>query len=134
MVRVPAEQTLGDYLNSGWMKGVEKASIEDITINGFPAMLVAAADGDQWQFKGPCAALRQRRLPLHLRGEAEDHRERAQRAGDRQLVPPPDAGGVPRLPRLLRIKVITASSPVTPWIRYRTAWPASTTPPSASAC
>ena len=50
VVRVPAEQSLGDYLNSGWMEGVEKASTEDITINGFPAAS-ATAKGDQWQFK-----------------------------------------------------------------------------------
>jgi predicted Zn-dependent protease len=50
VVRVPAEQTLGDYLNSGWMENVDKASTEDITINGFPAAS-ALAHGDQWQFK-----------------------------------------------------------------------------------
>jgi predicted Zn-dependent protease len=50
VVRVPAEQTLGDYLNSGWMENVEKASTEDLTINGFPAAS-AIAHGEQWQFK-----------------------------------------------------------------------------------
>ncbi|WJR81982.1 M48 family metalloprotease [Bradyrhizobium sp. NP1] len=50
VVRVPAEQSLGDYLNSGWMEGVDKSSTEDITINGFPAAS-AVAHGDQWQFK-----------------------------------------------------------------------------------
>jgi predicted Zn-dependent protease len=50
VVRVPAEQSLGDYLNSGWMEGVEKASTEDLTINGFPAAS-ATAHGDAWQFK-----------------------------------------------------------------------------------
>lgn len=50
VVRVPAEQSLGDYLNSGWMEGVDKSSTEDITINGFPAAS-ATAKGDQWQFK-----------------------------------------------------------------------------------
>jgi predicted Zn-dependent protease len=50
VVRVPAEQSLGDYLNSGWMEGVDKASTEDVTINGFPAAS-ATARGDQWQFK-----------------------------------------------------------------------------------
>ncbi len=50
VVRVPAEQTLADYLNSGWMEGVDKASTEDVTINGFPAAS-ATASGDQWQFK-----------------------------------------------------------------------------------
>lgn len=50
VVRVPAEQSLGEYLNSGWMEGVDKASTEDLTINGFPAAS-AAAKGEQWQFK-----------------------------------------------------------------------------------
>ena len=50
VVRVPAEQSLGDYLNSGWMDNVDKASTEDLTINGFPAAS-ATATGDQWQFK-----------------------------------------------------------------------------------
>jgi predicted Zn-dependent protease len=50
VVRVPAEQSLGDYLNSGWMENVDKASTEDLTINGFPAAS-ATAHGDQWQFK-----------------------------------------------------------------------------------
>src|ERR1700746_3790318 len=50
VVRVPAEQSLGDYLNSGWMENVDKSSTEDVTINGFPAAC-AVAHGDQWQFK-----------------------------------------------------------------------------------
>jgi predicted Zn-dependent protease len=50
VVRVPAEQSLGDYLNSGWMEGVDKSSTEDLTINGFPAAS-ANAHGDQWQFR-----------------------------------------------------------------------------------
>ena len=50
VVRVPADQSLGDYLNSGWMENVDKASTEDITINGFPAAS-ATAHGDQWQFR-----------------------------------------------------------------------------------
>jgi predicted Zn-dependent protease len=50
VVRVPAEQTLSDYLNSGWMENVDKASTEDLTINGFPAASTTA-HGDQWQFK-----------------------------------------------------------------------------------
>jgi predicted Zn-dependent protease len=50
VVRVPAEQSLSDYLNSGWMDGVDKASTEDLTINGFP-VASASASGDQWQFK-----------------------------------------------------------------------------------
>src|ERR1700751_3922833 len=50
VVRVPAEQTLADYLNSGWMENVDKSTTEDMTINGFPAAGTTAR-GDQWQFK-----------------------------------------------------------------------------------
>ena len=50
VVRVPGEQSLGDYLNSGWMENVDKSSTEDLTVNGFPAA-TAAAHGDQWQFR-----------------------------------------------------------------------------------
>ena len=50
VVRVPAEQTLGDYLNSGWMENVDKTSTEEMTINGFPAA-AATASGEQWQFR-----------------------------------------------------------------------------------
>ena len=50
VVRVPAEQSLADYLNSGWMEGVDKGSTEDLMINGFP-VASASANGDQWQFK-----------------------------------------------------------------------------------
>jgi predicted Zn-dependent protease len=50
VVRVPAEQKLSDYLNSGWMENVDKASTEELTINGFPAAS-AVAHSDQWQFK-----------------------------------------------------------------------------------
>jgi predicted Zn-dependent protease len=50
VVRVPAEQSLGEYLNSGWMENVDKASIEDILVNGFPAA-TATARGEQWQFR-----------------------------------------------------------------------------------
>ncbi len=50
VVRVTGEQTLGEYLNSGWMEGVDKSSTEELTINGFPAAAVTA-HGDQWQFR-----------------------------------------------------------------------------------
>jgi predicted Zn-dependent protease len=50
VVRVPADQSLGDYLNSGWMENVDKATTEQLTINGFPAASVTA-HGDQWQFR-----------------------------------------------------------------------------------
>ena len=50
VVRVPSEQTLTEYLNSGWIENVDLKSIEDFTINGFPAA-TATAKGDQWAFR-----------------------------------------------------------------------------------
>src|SRR6202012_309004 len=50
VVRVASEESLGEYLNSGWMENVDKASTEDITVNGFPAAS-AVPHSDQWQFK-----------------------------------------------------------------------------------
>jgi predicted Zn-dependent protease len=50
VVRVPAEQGLGDYLKSGWIERVEGSSVEELTINGFQAA-TAVARGDQWSFR-----------------------------------------------------------------------------------
>src|SRR5215472_3974726 len=50
VVRVPAEQTLADYLNSGWIENIDSKSVEALTINGLPAA-TAPAKGDQWVFR-----------------------------------------------------------------------------------
>jgi predicted Zn-dependent protease len=50
VVRVPAEQTLPDYLNSGWIENIDSKGVEELTINGFPAA-TATAKGDQWAFR-----------------------------------------------------------------------------------
>jgi predicted Zn-dependent protease len=50
VVRVPADQTLGAYLSSGWMDNVDPASVQDLTIGGFPAT-TATAKNDQWSFR-----------------------------------------------------------------------------------
>jgi predicted Zn-dependent protease len=50
VVSVPAEQSLPDYLKSGWMENVNAASVEETTINGFPAA-TATANGEQWSFR-----------------------------------------------------------------------------------
>ncbi len=49
-VKVPAEQSLTDYLGSGWIEGIEQGSIEELTLGGMPAA-TAAAKGDQWSFR-----------------------------------------------------------------------------------
>jgi predicted Zn-dependent protease len=50
VVQVPAQQSLSDYLRSGWIEGVVPQSIEQFTVNGFPAA-GASAKGDQWSFR-----------------------------------------------------------------------------------
>jgi len=50
VVRVPAEQTLAQYLTSGWIEGIDPATVEEVTINGFPGA-TAVAKGDQWDFR-----------------------------------------------------------------------------------
>jgi predicted Zn-dependent protease len=50
VVSVPAEQSLPDYLKSGWMENVDAASVEETAINGFPAA-TATATGEQWAFR-----------------------------------------------------------------------------------
>jgi predicted Zn-dependent protease len=50
VARVSSEQSLGDYLTSGWIEDVDKATVEDITVNGFPAA-TAVARGEQWRFR-----------------------------------------------------------------------------------
>jgi predicted Zn-dependent protease len=50
IVSVPAEQSLPDYLKSGWMENVEASSVEEFAINGFPAA-TATATGEQWSFR-----------------------------------------------------------------------------------
>ena len=50
VVRVPAEQTLADYLNSGWIENIDPKSVEEVIINGLPAA-TATAKGDQWTFR-----------------------------------------------------------------------------------
>ena len=50
VVRVATEQTLPDYLKSGWIENIDPASIEEATISGFPAA-TGIARGDQWTFR-----------------------------------------------------------------------------------
>jgi predicted Zn-dependent protease len=50
VVKVPAEQTLIEYLNSGWIENVEAGSVEELSLNGFPAA-TATAKGEQWTFR-----------------------------------------------------------------------------------
>ena len=50
VISVPAEQTLSDYLKSGWMENIDASSVEEFSLNGFPAA-TATAGGGNWSFR-----------------------------------------------------------------------------------
>jgi predicted Zn-dependent protease len=50
VVSVPSEQTLPDYLRSGWMENVDPTSVEEFAVNGFSAA-TATAGGGSWSFR-----------------------------------------------------------------------------------
>jgi predicted Zn-dependent protease len=50
VVRIPADQKLTEYLQSGWIENVDQGSIEDVTINGFRGA-TATANGEPWGFR-----------------------------------------------------------------------------------
>jgi predicted Zn-dependent protease len=50
VVKVPAEQSLIEYLNSGWIENIENGSVEELSVNGVPAA-TATATGNQWAFR-----------------------------------------------------------------------------------
>ena len=50
VVSVPAEQSLPDYLKSGWIENVDASSVEEFTVNGFSAA-TATAGGETWSFR-----------------------------------------------------------------------------------
>jgi len=49
-IAIPANQSLVDYLKSGWLDRIDPASVSELTINGFPAA-TATARGEQWSFR-----------------------------------------------------------------------------------
>jgi predicted Zn-dependent protease len=50
VVSVPAEQTLAEYLVSGWIENIDPGSVSEFVVSGFPAATATAA-GDQWTFR-----------------------------------------------------------------------------------
>jgi predicted Zn-dependent protease len=44
------EQSLADYLTSGWMQNIDRNSIAETNLQGLP-VATAAADGSQWSFR-----------------------------------------------------------------------------------
>jgi predicted Zn-dependent protease len=49
-VRLSGDQSLADYLKSGWIDNIDAQSVEDVTLNGLPAA-TATAKGEEWEFR-----------------------------------------------------------------------------------
>jgi len=49
-VKVPAEQSLADYLGSGWIENIEPGSIQEVKLGELTAA-TASAKGDPWTFR-----------------------------------------------------------------------------------
>jgi predicted Zn-dependent protease len=50
VVKVPADHTLIEYINSGWIENIEEGSVEEMLVNGIPAATATAA-GAPWRFR-----------------------------------------------------------------------------------
>lgn len=50
VVRIPAQQKLGDYLLSGWIENIDPITVEEMNVNGFKAAS-AIAKGEPWSFR-----------------------------------------------------------------------------------
>ncbi len=50
VVKVSPEQSLIEYLNSGWIENIEDGSVEELSVNSVPAA-TATANGNQWAFR-----------------------------------------------------------------------------------
>jgi predicted Zn-dependent protease len=50
VVKLPADRSLIEYLNSGWIENIQEGSVEELQVNGIPAA-TAIAGGDPWRFR-----------------------------------------------------------------------------------
>jgi len=111
-VTVPPEQTLSDYLASGWMANLDPQSIAAVTLNGLPAA-TAAAEGSQWSFRIAVVQLEKGavRLIFAVKPAGRDL-DRAFREAATALRPMTAAEMAAAKP--LRLRVVTVQSGETP--------------------
>ena len=106
VVRVPAEQTLAEYLNSGWIENIDPKTVEEVTDQ-------RPAGGDRHRQGRPMGvpalrgAVRKRRLSLHLRHQAHDRGDRSRLPRIGRHLPPHDAWRKARRRSRMHLKVVT---------------------------
>lgn len=111
-VTIPPEQSLSDYLASGWMANLDPQSIAAVTLNGLPAA-TASAEGSQWSFRIAVVRLEKGavRLIFAVKPAARDL-DRAFREVAGTLRPMTAAETAAAKP--LRLRVVTVQSGDTP--------------------
>ena len=90
VVRVPAEQTLPEYLTSGWIENIDAKSVEEIDRRRLPGR-DRDRQGRPVDVPALRRALRQRGLSLHLRGEEPHRRGGPELPRFARHLPPHDA-------------------------------------------
>ncbi len=132
-VKLPDGPTLASYLEAGWIEGVEMGAVEEITVNGLPAV-TALAKGDEWTFRMAAIQFGRGDLPLHLRHQGDDAGDGPGLAPERRELPAADAGGGRERAGRCALRSSPPSRATAPR-RWRPAWRASATGrPSASWC
>ena len=132
VVRVPADQSLGGYLNSGWIENIDAAHDRGDHHQHASAPPPRVAKGDQWTFR-----------LYAVRFGSDVYRfifAAKQRTPETDRVFRESVGSFRRLSiteidrvKPLRLRVVTVA-PATRSSGSRAAWRCPTAPPSASAC
>jgi predicted Zn-dependent protease len=109
---IPREQSLADYVASGWMQGVDRNSIAETNLHGLSAA-TAAAEGTQWSFRILVVRLDKGAVRLIFAGKpgARDFDRAFRDFADtfRPMTPAEIAAAQP-----LRLRVVTVQSGDTP--------------------
>jgi len=110
-VTVPREQSLSDYLASGWMQNLDPASIAALTVNGLAAA-TASAERGQWQFRIAVVRLEQGAVRLIFAVKPGREADRAFRELAETLRPISATEVATTKP--LRLRVVTVQPGETP--------------------
>ena len=107
-VRVPAETSLETYMSTGWIDGLDRESIRDVTINGLPSATATASSGE-WKFRIASIRLGAEvyRLIFASRAlNAETDRRFMASIDSFRRIPPQEASSL----RPLKLAVVTAQA------------------------
>jgi len=120
------------YLISGWIENIDPATVEEVTVNGFPGA-TAVAKGDQWDFRLYAIRFGSDVLPLHLCRQTPHVRHRPLLPRSRQYLPPHEPHR-DRAGQATADKGREGGGPTIRWRSWRPGWPLPTARPSVFVC